>query len=162
MIGYTVRRAGVDEAAIVATHRALMFRDMGQLPDADVPSFETGMTPWLAERMASGEYIGWLVEHDGQVVAGGGVLVRDLWSMAPYTLVPGRNAHIGNVYTESAHRRRGVARLLMQTILDWCTANAIDLVTLSASPDGRSLYEQLGFTPDTRAMRLFGAPSRRE
>jgi GNAT superfamily N-acetyltransferase len=161
MSGYTVRRAGVDEAAIVATHRALMFRDMGQLPDADVRLSETAMTPWLAERMARGEYIGRFVEHDGRVVAGGGVLVRDQWSMPPHLLAPGRNAHVGNVYTESAHRRRGVARLIMQAILDWCTANAIDLVTLSASPDGRSLYEQLGFTPDTRAMRLFGAHSRR-
>ena len=162
MSAYTVRRAGVDDAAVVATHRALMFRDMGQLPDDDVPSFEAEMTPWLAVRMARGEYIGWFVEHDGRVVAGGGVLVRDQWSMPPYLLVPGRNAHVGNVYTESAHRRRGVARLIMQAILDWCTANAIDLVTLSASPDGRALYEQLGFTADTRAMRLFGAPSRRE
>lgn len=155
MSAYTVRRAGVDDAAVVATHRALMFRDMGQLPDTNVPSFETGMTPWLAQRMASGEYIGWVVEHEGQVIAGGGVLVRDLWSMAPHMRVPGKNAHIGNVYTESAHRRRGVARLIMQTILDWCTANGIDLVTLSASPDGRPLYETLGFTADTRAMRLF-------
>jgi GNAT superfamily N-acetyltransferase len=162
MSAYTVRRADVGDAAIIATHRALMFRDMGQLPDTDVPLSETAMTPWLAERMASGEYIGWFVEHDGRVVAGGGVLLRDQWSMPPHLLAPGRNAHVGNVYTESAHRRRGVARLIMRTILDWCTANAIDLVTLSASPDGRSLYEQLGFTPDTRAMRLFGAPSRRE
>jgi GNAT superfamily N-acetyltransferase len=107
--------------------------------------------------MARGEYIGWFVEHDGRVVAGGGVLLRDQWSMPPYLLAPGRNAHVGNVYTESAHRRRGVARLIMRAILDWCTANAIDLVTLSASPDGRSLYEQLGFTSGIAFQRVYAA-----
>ena len=151
--GYTVRRADVTDAGVIATHRAGMFHDMGELPPADVPTMEASMTPWFAERLASGEYVGWFVEHRGQIVAGGGVLLRDLWS-TPQSLAPGRHAHIGNIYTVAAHRRRGLARLIMETILDWCAAKSIDYVTLSASPLGRPLYEQLGFMADTRAMRL--------
>jgi GNAT superfamily N-acetyltransferase len=154
MSDYSVRPAGIGDAAIIATHRAAMFHDMGELSAADVATMKTCMTPWFAERLASGDYVGWFVEHDTQVVAGGGVLLRDLWSM-PRVLTPGRNAHVGNVYTEPAHRRRGLARLIMETILDWCAVNAIGLVTLSASPDGRSLYEHLGFSADSRAMRWF-------
>lgn len=154
MTAYTVRLAGVADAAIIASHRASMFRDMGEMAPADVPIMERSMTPWFAERLASGEYIGWLVEYQAVVVAGGGVLVRDLWA-TQRSLVPGRHAHIGNVYTDPAHRRRGLARLIMETIIDWCAANAIDYVTLSASPQGRPLYEQLGFAADRRAMRLF-------
>jgi GNAT superfamily N-acetyltransferase len=103
--------------------------------------------------MARGEYIGWFVEHDSRVVAGGGALVRDLWA-TQRSIVPGRHAHIGNIYTEPAHRRRGLARVIMETILDWCAAQAIDNVTLSASPLGRPLYEDMGFAADTRAMRI--------
>jgi len=158
MSAYAIRRADIGDAPIIAWHRAAMFRDMGELPPADVPSFEAATTPWIAERLASGVYLGWLIEHESTVVAGGGILLRDLWP-TQHTLKAGRMAHVGSIYTECEHRRRGLARLVMETILDWCTAHAIDLVTLSASPDGRSLYEQLGFTPDTRAMRLFGAPS---
>jgi GNAT superfamily N-acetyltransferase len=154
MSRYTIRRAVNTEAAIIATHRAAMFRDMGELPITQVPVMEAAMTPWFAERLTCGEYVGWFVEYEGEVVAGGGVLLRDLWAM-PRSLVPGQSAHVGNVYTEPAHRRRGLARLIMETILDWCASNAIDLVTLSASPEGRPLYEQLGFTDDPRAMRFF-------
>jgi len=149
-----IRMATLNEAATIAVHRAAMFHDMGELSAADVPVMITSMTPWFAERLANGLYVHWFVEDDAHIVAGGGVLLRDLWSM-PRMLIPGRNAHIGNIYTEPAHRRRGLARLIMETILDWCAGNAIDVVTLSASPQGRALYEQLGFTDDSRAMRLF-------
>lgn len=149
-----IRTATVHEAAKIATHRAAMFRDMDELSAANVPVMIASMTPWFAERLANGDYVHWFVEEGAEIVAGGGVLLRDLWSM-PQVLVPSRNAHVGNVYTEPAHRRRGLGRLIMETILDWCAANAIGFVTLSASPLGRSLYEELGFTSDTRAMRLF-------
>jgi GNAT superfamily N-acetyltransferase len=154
MSAYALRRAEPQDAAIIATHRASMFLDMGEISAAQVPLLEAVMTPWFAERMERGEYVGWLVEYDARVVAGGGVLLRDLWAM-PRALAPGRNAHVGNVYTEPAHRRHGLARLIMEAILDWCAAHAIPLITLSASPDGRPLYEQLGFEADGRAMRLY-------
>lgn len=149
-----IRPATISEAGKIAVHRAAMFHDMGELSDANVAVMIASMTPWFAQRLANGNYLHWFVEDEGQVVAGGGVLLRDLWSM-PQVLVPARNAHVGNVYTEPTHRRRGLARLIMETILDWCAGNAIGFVTLSASPLGRSLYEQLGFTADSRAMRLF-------
>src|SRR5262249_4075806 len=133
-------------------------RDMGELPLADVEHFERETTPWIAERMARGEYLGWLVEYELRVVAGGGVLIRDLWP-TPRIQHAARSAHVVSIYTEPEHRRRGVARLVMETILGWCAENDIALMTLSAAPDGRALYEQMGFTSDTRAMRRFGAPS---
>ena len=154
MSGYSVRPATIGEAATIARHRAARFYDMGELAAGDVGEMRKAMTPWFAERLGNGDYVGWFVEHEAQIVAGGGVLLRDVWSM-PNVLAPGRNAHIGNIYTEPAHRRRGLAKLIMETILDWCAVNAIAFVTLSASPEGRPLYEQLGFTADSRAMRLF-------
>lgn len=158
MSGYSIRLARVDEAAIIARHRSAMFRDMGELSAAHVPVMETSMVPWFAERLRTSEYVGWFVESDAGIVAGAGVLLRDLWA-TQRTLVPGRNAHVGNVYTEASHRRLGLARLLMETILDWCAEHAIDVVTLSASPEGRPLYEQLGFAADTRAMRMLSPAS---
>jgi ribosomal protein S18 acetylase RimI-like enzyme len=61
--------------------------------------------------------------------------------------------NILNVYTEPAHRRRGMARALMQIALEWCANNQVDAVILHASVEGSPLYESLGFTP-TNEMRL--------
>ena len=136
-----------------------MFRDMGQLSSVDFEDLCKASEDWLAPRLANGEYIGWLVEHCGGVVAGGGVLIREMWPV-PGCCRAGRWAHVGNVYTEPTHRRQGLARSLMETILQWCRSNAIDHITLAASREGRPLYQMLGFEADGMAMRLPGAPSR--
>jgi GNAT superfamily N-acetyltransferase len=38
-----------------------------------------------------------------------------------------------------------LARWLVEAALHWCKANEIDFVILHASPEGRGLYESLGF-----------------
>jgi GNAT superfamily N-acetyltransferase len=64
-----------------------------------------------------------------------------------------RRAYIANIYTKPDYRSRGIARRIMNTILDWCRAEGVEGVALHASPFGRPLYESLGFEP-TNEMRL--------
>ena len=150
----SLRRAGVADAAAVAWHRAAMFRDMGEVSGSDFDLLLTASEAWLAQRLASGEYLGWVVEegHSKRIVAGGGLLLREMWPV-PGCPRPGRWAHIGNVYTEPTFRRNGLARLVMQAILDWCRANEVDHITLAASGDGRPLYVSLGFQADGKGMK---------
>lgn len=62
-------------------------------------------------------------------------------------------AFVVHVYTEPEYRRRGFAKKLMQTIIDWCRKNNVERITLQSTHDGKSLYKDLGFSP-TREMRL--------
>jgi len=101
--------------------------------------------PWIAQLLANGEYQGWLMELQGHAVASGGL---HLWEMGPQPgcLKIGRWGHLANIYTLPEHRRRGLARRLTEEILLWSRAEGIDQLTLSASDDGRPLYESLGFS----------------
>jgi GNAT superfamily N-acetyltransferase len=141
---YVIRPAGVDDAHVVALQRASMFRDMGSVSAEESELLRKASEPWLCGHLTNGSYLGWLVEHNGIVVAGGGIFVRELGPV-PGCYRVGRWGHIANFYTEPAHRRRGLARRLMKTILDWCVVHRIDHITLSASDEGRPLYESLGF-----------------
>jgi GNAT superfamily N-acetyltransferase len=58
-----------------------------------------------------------------------------------------------NMYVEREHRRRGIARALMEKMIAWCRENGFVSVGLHASDEGRPLYEQLGFEA-TNEMRL--------
>ena len=152
MSAYTVRAATPADADLITGHRRAMFADMGETDAARLDAMAADFLPWVQARLALNEYLAWLAEDEaGAVVAGAGLWLMD-W---PPHLV-GRQARRGNllnVYVERAHRRRGLARRLMETALDWCRANTLDVVILHASDEGRTLYESLGFTP-TNEMRL--------
>jgi GNAT superfamily N-acetyltransferase len=143
---YRMRQATADDAHIVAHQRAAMFRDYLKIPEAEAAAIEAASQPLLAEMIERGEYLAWLIELDGQAIAGGGVILRRLLPR-PGGLNGGEEAYILNVYTEPEYRRRGLARVVMSAIIDWCAAREVAVVSLHASDDGRPLYESLGFAP---------------
>ena len=142
---YRLRMATVDDVAIVARHRVAMFRDMGLVRGAALAPLEAGSARYLAGAIATGEYRGWLAELDGTVVAGAGAFLRPLLPR-PGHPDGGTEAYVLNVYTDDAHRRRGLARVLMEVVLDWSRAQGVQRVTLHASDAGRPLYTSFGFS----------------
>jgi GNAT superfamily N-acetyltransferase len=141
----------------IVRHRRAMFADMGYQDEAALTAMAANFRPWLQKKMEAGEYLTWFVvvpecAPDSSIAAGLGLWLMD-WP--PHMLGGGSRwrGNILNVYTEPAHRRQGMGRALMTTALEWCAANQVSPVILHASPDGRALYESLGFAP-TNEMRL--------
>lgn len=149
---YRIRFAVVEDAEVIATHRAEMFREMGVVHGDDVVTMQMASTPWVQRVMSTGRYVGWLVEFAGEIVAGGGVLLQDQGPV-PGCLRAAGWAHIANVFTSPAHRRRGIARKLVEAILNWCRGNGVEHITLSTSEQAGSLYETLGFRYSSEFMK---------
>lgn len=141
--------ATASDADIVAFHRAAMFREMHALSDERYAELKTAACAYLTRALSSGEYVGWLVEAEGRIIAGAGVQIRAILPR-PETLGP--EAIVLNVYTDPAFRRQGIAELLMRRVIDWSREAGIGRLVLHASTDGRPLYEKLGFT-QTNEMR---------
>jgi GNAT superfamily N-acetyltransferase len=151
--GITIRQATPDDAEIIYQQRLAMFEDIqGDLDPDGVAAMEATFIPWVRRGLADGSYRGWLAcTKDGRAVAGGGLIIHE-WMARPTNPDP-RRAYIANVYTSPGYRRNGIARRIMQTIISWCRAEGLKVVSLHASPFGRPLYESLGFEP-TNEMRL--------
>ena len=122
-----------------------MFQDMGELTPDLLESFRAQSFATLHRMLGRGEYVGWLASLEnepGQIVAGAGVQLREV-PPHPQTnpngkidIVSGRQAIIQNVFTEPKWRRRGLAALLIERIIDWTRKNGIDSVVLHASDEG--------------------------
>ncbi len=148
----TIREASASESAIILHHRRSMFRDMGEGTTEELDRMIEVARPWLAQALADGSYRHWLaIDSSGCVAGGGGVLLCP-WPANPHDPCTQR-AVILNVYTEAEFRRRGIARQIMLTILEWINRQGFRAVNLHASAEGRTLYEKLGFEP-TNEMRL--------
>jgi GNAT superfamily N-acetyltransferase len=149
---YWSRLALPADAEVIARHRMMMFRDMNDATQQESDELFAASLSWMEHLLGTGEYVGWLVLFEGEVVAGSGIHLRDT-APVPGCCRKGRGGHIMNVYTMEGHRRRGLARFLMQTTLEWSACNRLDQITLTASDSGRPLYESLGFVP-THDMRF--------
>ena len=148
---YTIRRATIEDVDSIVQHRRGMFLDIG-FPDDDLLKQKIeDFRPWLETKMAENEYMAWLGIADGQTVAGLGLWLIE-WPPHLFGLARHRG-YILNVYTHPDHRRQGLARDLTRTAVDWCAKHGLDFVFLHASPQGRLVYEGLGFQPGSE-MRL--------
>lgn len=146
-----IRLAVPADSLLLATQRVAMFRDMGRTTPPIEHSLLESCDAYFRAALASGEYVGWvahLAQSPDRAIGGAGVQFRPLVPRTDASgrfLVAGREGLILNVYVDPAHRRQGVARRLMETLIAWAPDAGIVRLVLHASGDGRRLYQSLGF-----------------
>lgn len=149
--GRRIRVATVADVEVILRHRRCMFADMGDGSEAELDAMVSRARPFVEAAVREGSYRAWLIDVDGEVVAGGGVAI------VPYQPTPvdpaARRAYVLNMYTDPAHRRQGMARRVLEAIIQWCREQGFKAILLHASDAGRPLYRQMGFEP-TNEMRL--------
>jgi GNAT superfamily N-acetyltransferase len=162
---FRIRPAIPADAPVIALHRARMFQDMGQLPQAAFDPLRAVAEPVLARALTGGEYVGWLLTLAGEpdsVIAGAGVQLRDALPHpvdlggGEVGIAGGRHGIVLNVFTEPEWRRRGLAEILMRHVLEWARDQRLDRLVLHASEQGKALYQRLGFVA-TNEMRFTGS-----
>ncbi len=142
---YRVRPATLDDVGALVEHRLAMFTEMGTPFDA--PVIGRMFREWLLRMLPAGEYLAWVcVDGSGAVVAGAGITLLK-WPPGPSAIASDRIAFVYNVYTDPAHRQRGLARRLMETVHAWCKEHHVGAVALNASAAARRLYESQGYRP---------------
>jgi len=149
---FTIRAATLADVETLAEQRRAMFSELGFRDDQALDAMASAFAIWVRQKMQAGEYLAWLAAGaDGTIAAGAGLWLMD-WP--PHMIGPGsRRGNVLNVYTRPDQRRQGLARRLMEVVLDSCRTLGIRTIILHASEAGRPLYEALGFEP-TNEMRL--------
>ena len=100
----------------------------------------------------NGDHITVLAIDDGKVI--GCASMSFMWIMPTFSHPTGRRAHLMNVYTRSEYRRQGIARKMVNMLIDETWKRGATEISLDATTMGRPLYESLGFTNSTEGMVL--------
>ncbi len=150
--GYRMRPATQDDATYLAEARRKMFVEMGKPNNETMQAVVDTFVSWVREKMAQGLFLGWVIETESAAAASGGILLID-WPPNRADLGPYR-AYLLNVYTQPGHRRRGLARWLVEAALAEARRRNIRVMALHASDEGKSLYEKLGFRTTREMMRV--------
>jgi GNAT superfamily N-acetyltransferase len=93
----------------------------------------SSLSPGDTERMLRGDGRGWVSEIDGRVV---GFAIADLSGANVYAL-----------FIEPEYERRGIGRLLHDTMMDWFFSHMVSSVWLSTDPGTRAenFYRKAGW-----------------
>ncbi len=150
-LSYLVRPADIADIPVLIELRLAMFQAMGRTDAAILDAVATASATYLREHLPDGSFRAWLAEVDGRIAATGGVVIHQ--SPPSYKNLTGREGYIMGVFTRPEFRRQGLATAIMNTILDSLRSEGVQRATLRASPEGRLVYEKLGFEPTTE-MRL--------
>jgi ribosomal protein S18 acetylase RimI-like enzyme len=135
--------------------RGLLFTALGDVwgapPEGD--EWRDRCAAELAGQLRAGTMVILVIDGDSGLAACG-IGAVDQRLPSPYN-PGGRVGHVFGVVTDPAYRGRGHGRAIMRGLVAWFDEAGIRRVDLNASPDGMSLYRELGFAdhPDPTLSR---------
>ncbi|MEO6998378.1 MAG: GNAT family N-acetyltransferase [Terracoccus sp.] len=144
----TIRRAGADDAFVVAALHLQSARDVGMPPE---PGFlNRFVDAWLRERP---DHPTWLAQREGEHA---GILETRRLRTLPWPTRPEASAlHVENLFVAPAHRGLGVEQGLAEAMIEWARRTDVTSVRATVSDDHtRQTYDRLGFSTPGRLMEF--------
>ena len=145
-----LRFADINDMDELMRIRLEMLHEVNSLPDDCV--FSDTLVKSSEEYFASGNDATVLALDDGRAVACASLSFIDI--MPTYGHPTGKRAHLMNVYTHPDYRRQGLARKMVNMLIDLAESRGVTEISLDATESGRPLYESLGFGTNHEAMNL--------
>lgn len=147
-----IRKATTSDIPVLVKFRRAMFESMGHTDVNKLDKGDSAAEKYFNRSIPDKTFFGWVaVDKTGLVISCIGVVI-DQHPPGPHNL-SGKIAYVMNLYTLPEYRRRGIAKSLMEEVINWVKENKITRISLHASEMGRNLYNTLGFTT-TNALRL--------
>ena len=112
----TIRRATLADVEALARLRLALLREMGNVRDEsqEAPLLDA-MRDYFQRTLSTDEFLAWVAEVDGQVIAISGLV---FFERPPDAGNPaGVEAYLMNMYTLPAWRGRGLARALLDEMI---------------------------------------------
>ena len=91
-------------------------------------------------------------ENDGKPIGCATLCYMEL--MPTFSHPTGRRAHLMNVYTAPDYRGQGMARRMVEMLIEEARRRGVTEISLDATASGRPLYRKLGFQDSEECMVL--------
>jgi ribosomal protein S18 acetylase RimI-like enzyme len=144
--GARVRRATVDDLAVVVALRIALLREYAAHPIYGRlrPDIEARARPVFEQQLRAVDQVIFLAETDDEAVG----IVRCADVKGSPLLLPDRYCYVTSVYVRPAHRRHGLLSQLMEQAEAWARSRGLMEMRLHNSTlhaMAQATWEQLGF-----------------
>ena len=121
----------------------------GEKPDSQLLSFNES---YYRRHLADGSHLPFVAYYDGREAGCGSVcLTEELPSPDNPT---GRCGYLMNIYVRQNFRQHGVAHAIVRRLINEAKIRNCNKIYLETTPDGRAVYESLGFQDLPDMMKL--------
>ena len=143
-----IRIATKEDIDLLMSSRLEMLKVVNDLP-ADY-QYDEVIVNESRDYFLNGDHVTVLAIDNGEVI--GCASMSFMRIMPTFSHPTGKRAHLMNVYTRSEYRRQGIARKMVEILIDETWKRGATEISLDATTMGRPLYESLGFKPTTEGM----------
>ncbi len=143
------RKIRKDDIPCIVKMRILQLKE----EDAEeVFDITDNLTDYYQTHIADETFIGWVAICNGEVI---GISGMSFCEKPPYYSNPtGKIGLLSSMYTTKKYRRQGVAKRLLQMVINEAKEYRCGTVYITASQQGSLLYENCGFKRNERFFQL--------
>lgn len=149
----SIREANVEEAILIAEHFYKMWLDIGIPEDAIEENWQQIILQFIENARKNLFYQAFVAEVDGIIVGSASCQLYAGLYPNVIKLNHRKLGYLWGVYVEPAHRRKGIAKQLTNTVVEYLKNIGCTRVVLNASPAGKPVYISLNFI-ESNAMHL--------
>lgn len=142
------RMADASDIDMLMNVRLSMLRIVNDLPVDYI--FDDKLVTNSRRYFLEGDQTTVVAVDDGRCVACASMSYIEI--MPTFSHTSGKRAHLMNVYTEKDYRRRGIARQLVNMLIEDAHVHGATEISLDATESGRPLYESMGFKASEECM----------
>jgi len=139
-----LRKASLDDIELLIRLRIdYLTEDKGKPSQQEETLIKEQLEEYFLKHIPNNSFIGILAEANDKIVSVAYLAVSE--KPANQVFITGVTGTILNVLTYPEHRRKGIATKVLSKLIEEAKIVGVSHIDLSATTDGISLYEKMGF-----------------
>lgn len=149
-----LRRVNVDDIELLIKLRIdYLTEDSGNILPSEKEKIKEQLHHYFPKHISDDTFIGVIAENDNEVMCVAYLAISE--KPANLSFITGKTGTLLNVLTYPKYRKQGIATKVIRKILDEAKLCGVSHIDLSATSDGKLLYEKIGFRKSKyTAMRI--------
>lgn len=149
-----LRKVNIDDLELLIKLRIdYLIEDRGSILPEEKEKIEEQLRQYLPNHFSDDTFIGVIAESNNEVMCVAYLAISE--KPANPAFITGKTGTLLNVLTYSQYRRQGLATKVIYRIIEEAKQCGVSSIDLSATNDGKPLYEKIGFhVSKYTAMRL--------
>jgi GNAT superfamily N-acetyltransferase len=115
----------------------------GQQEEALRKNLRIKLTNYFTRAISDGTYVCYLAKTEKDWIGIGGMVLRE--QPGGFKIPNGKIAYIMNMYTRPEYRKQGVAKHILQLLMDEAKTLGCEALELHATQEGEPVYQKAGF-----------------